>query len=154
MLSTQLRKYNSSRRYYLGHWLSKRGKDPLTVGNFKRFPEAKRASFFYATGPAYCISSALMKDVERYFRGKKLISTCHNMGLTQDVTLGAIIGKSILVACTAVILASNDTKNYVMVKIVYDTVPHAKESAACLYRRRVTCATMVTHACRSVHGDK
>ena len=93
-LSTQLRKYNSSRRYYLGHWLSKRGKDPLTGGNFKQFPEAKRTSYFYATGPAYCISSALLKDVERYFRGKKLNSTCHKMGLTQDLTLGAIISNN------------------------------------------------------------
>jgi hypothetical protein len=62
------------------------------LGNFKDFPEAKRTHYFYATGASYCISAGLMKKVEKYFRGISFVLTCHKIALTDDFTLGAIIG--------------------------------------------------------------
>jgi hypothetical protein len=91
-LSKQLETYNSSKDYYVGHWLTKLGKEPQTLGNFKDFPEAKRTHYFYATGASYCISAGLMKKVEKYFRGISFVLTCHKIALTDDFTLGAIIG--------------------------------------------------------------
>ena len=76
----------------MGHWLTKLGKKPQTLGNFRHFPEAKRTQYFYATGASYCISAGLMKKVEKYFRGKSFVSTCHRIGLTDDFTLGSVIG--------------------------------------------------------------
>lgn len=91
-LSKELKKYNSSRDYYVGHWLSKLGKKPQTLGNFKNFPEAKRTRYFYATGASYCISARLMKKVEKYFRLGLFVSTCHRIGLTDDFTVGSVLG--------------------------------------------------------------
>lgn len=91
-LSKELKKYNSSRDYYVGHWLSKLGEKPQTLGNFKNFPEAKRTRYFYATGASYCISARLMKKVEKYFRLGLFVSTCHRIGLTDDFTVGSVLG--------------------------------------------------------------
>ena len=69
------------------------GKKIKILGFFKQFPEAKTRRYFYATGASYCVSAALMRDVEKYFRdSKRFVSTCHKIGLTDDLTVGAIIG--------------------------------------------------------------
>ena len=91
LLAKQLRTYNFSGDYYVGHSLGK--VEPQTQGNFKDFPEAKRTHYLSATGASYCISAGLMKKVEKYFRGGSFVSTCHKLSLADDLTLGAIIGQ-------------------------------------------------------------
>ena len=94
-LSTQLKKYDSSRKYYVGHSSSQLGRKQRSRGLsfFKQFPEAKRRKYFYATGASYCVSAALMRDAEKYFQGsERFVSTCNKVGLTDDLTIGAIIG--------------------------------------------------------------
>jgi len=92
-LSTQLRKYDSSRKYYVGHSPAQVGRKPQSLGFFKQFPEAKRRRYFYATGASYCVSAALMRDLEKYFRdSERFVSTCLKIVLTDDFTVGAIIG--------------------------------------------------------------
>ena len=89
-LSKQLRMYNFSGDYYVGHKL---GKKPRTLTHWKYFPQAKLTHYFYATGASYCISAGLMKKIEEYFRGKLFVFTCHKADSTDDLTLGAIIGQ-------------------------------------------------------------
>jgi hypothetical protein len=91
-LFKELKKYDSSADYYVGHWLTKHGKKPKKIGRFKFFPEAKRTRYFYATGASYCVSSGLMKKVKKYFRGKSFPVTCRKIGLTDDYTVGSVIG--------------------------------------------------------------
>ena len=91
-LSVELKKYNSSEKYYLGHRLSRLGKRRETLGFLERFPHAKRKHYLYASGASYCLSAGLMNAVKTYFRGRKFFLTCRKIGLTDDFTLGAIIG--------------------------------------------------------------
>ncbi|CAI8015025.1 Beta-1,3-N-acetylglucosaminyltransferase lunatic fringe [Geodia barretti] len=91
-LFKELKKYDSSADYYVGHWLTKHGKKPKRIGWFKFFPEAKRTRYFYATGASYCVSSGLMKKVKKYFRGQLFPVTCRKIGLTDDYTVGSVIG--------------------------------------------------------------
>ena len=91
-LSKHLKSYNFSSDYYIGHWLSRHGNKPKSLGNFKNFPETKQTSYYYATGASYCISLSLMRKVEKYFRGELFVSTCERIGLTDDYTLGAVLG--------------------------------------------------------------
>ena len=92
-LFKELKKYDSSADYYVGHWLTKHGNKPKKIGRFKFFPEAKRTRYFYATGASYCVSSGLMKKVKKYFRGKSFPVTCRKIGLTDDYTVGSVIGE-------------------------------------------------------------
>ena len=92
-LSKELKKCDSSADFYVGHWLTKHGRKPKKIGRFKFFPEAKRITYFYATGASYCISYGLMKKVEKYFRGNLFPVTCEKMGLTDDYTVGSIVGE-------------------------------------------------------------
>ena len=92
-LFKELKKYDSSADYYVGHWLTKHGKKPKRIGWFKFFPEAKRTRYFYATGASYCVSSGLMKKVQKYFRGQLFPVTCRKIGLTDDYTVGSVIGE-------------------------------------------------------------
>ena len=69
------------------------GRKLQSLGFFKQFPEAKRKRYSYAAGASYCVSAALMRDVEKYFRdSERFASTCHKIGLTDDFTVGAILG--------------------------------------------------------------
>ena len=96
-LFKELKKYDSSADYYVGHWLTKHGKKPKRIGWFKFFPEAKRTRYFYATGASYCVSSGLMKKVKKYFRGQLFPVTCRKIGLTDDYTVGSVIGELTIV---------------------------------------------------------
>ena len=91
-LSKKLNTYNSSADYYVGHWLTKHGNKPKRLGRFRNFPETERKSYFYATGASYCLSSGLMRRVEKYFRGKSFSAACERMALTDDYTIGSVIG--------------------------------------------------------------
>ena len=96
-LFKELKKYDSSADYYVGHWLTKHGKKPKRIGWFKFFPEAKRTRYFYATGASYCVSSGLMRKVKKYFRGQLFPVTCRKIGLTDDYTVGSVIGELTIV---------------------------------------------------------
>ena len=92
-LKKELQKHNSLRKIYAGHWLTKLGRRPQTIGYFKNFPEAKQKKYYYATGASYCISAPLMEEVKIYFQDQEqFMSTCSKIGLTDDFTIGAIIG--------------------------------------------------------------
>ena len=77
------------------------------MGNFKNFPETKQTHYFYATGASYCISASLMGKVEKYFRGNLFASTCNRIGLTDDYTLGAVIGR-FAHACTVYVMDDSE----------------------------------------------
>ena len=50
-------------------------------------------NFSYALGAAYCLSAALMKKMEIYFRGENFVTTCNNLSLPDDAAVGAVVGK-------------------------------------------------------------
>ena len=90
-LSSLLQKYNSSEKYYFGKWPSCCQPKPLTP-HLRQFPEATRNSCKYATGAVYCMSASLMVEMERYIRGKKFVETSDKLGLSDDQSIGAIVG--------------------------------------------------------------
>ena len=61
------------------------------VKNLKHRKVKKK--FSYALGAAYCLSAALMKKVEIYFRGENFVTTCNNLSLPDDAAVGAVVGK-------------------------------------------------------------
>eukprot|EP00731_Ephydatia_muelleri_P031356 Em0022g870a len=93
-LVATLAKYNPGRdRLYLGRWSVNRDtKFDVSSDVLKYFPNHKASSYHFGTGAAYCISSSLMKELEPYLRGPKFLETCANLGLPDDMTVGAVIG--------------------------------------------------------------
>ena len=60
-LTQFLGEYNSSQDYYLGHWPHDLGYGP-NHGNFRThgYPEAKKETYYYASGTTYCISASVL----------------------------------------------------------------------------------------------
>ena len=91
-LKNLLKKYNSSKKYYIGHYVSWLIHKKKMAHILKFFPEAKRNTFFYATGATYCLSAALMVEMERYARGERFVATCKHLKKGEDLSIGAIAG--------------------------------------------------------------
>ena len=88
ILSSFLKRYDSTKEYYFG-----RGRQ-LSCKRIKNIkcPKAKM-KFSYALGAGYCLSAALMKKMEIYFRGENFVATCSKLSLPDDAAIGAVVGK-------------------------------------------------------------
>ena len=90
-LSNYLKKYNPSHKYYIGLYCCT---SCDVVKNMEAAAKKKhKCGCHYACGSGYCFSAALMKESEKYFRGENFVATCNKHNLTDDVAIGAIVGK-------------------------------------------------------------
>ena len=92
-MSQFLAEYNSSQDFYLGHWHHDPGYGP-SHANFRarNYSEAKKESFYYAGGAAYCISASVLPKMEKYVRHKGLVKICTLFNFVDDVAIGAVVG--------------------------------------------------------------
>ena len=90
-LTQFLGEYNSSQDYYLGHW----PQWPVPHhGNFRthNYPEAKKETYYYASGTTYCISASVLPKMEKYVRHNGLVKICSVFNLVEDEAVGAVVG--------------------------------------------------------------
>ncbi|XP_011403569.1 PREDICTED: beta-1,3-N-acetylglucosaminyltransferase radical fringe-like [Amphimedon queenslandica] len=88
-LKRMLIKYDPNKPWYIGKSHHEYWK--LNPSNSGNFPEAKRKIYKFNTGNVYCLSKQIMKETEKYFRGRNFIKTCEKAHWIDDVTIAIVI---------------------------------------------------------------
>lgn len=87
-----LKEFDPKNRYYFGQWsVNKQDRIPVRQHTKSHFQSLKRDSYYFATGAAYCISKELMREIEPYVRGDKLVEIAQALGTPDDMAIGFVI---------------------------------------------------------------